>query len=881
MYTPLHVLIVENNVSEAQLMLHALRRAGFDPRAELAETEQEFRNLLQRTPDVILVNFTLTDFSPLNALQILHEYRLDIPCIVVSGTIGEERAVELMQQGAADNILKDEEFCAAGTFVELMQYGAADYIMKDAEGRLGQAVRLALQKNLLSSEVRLADESLQQSHRLLKLSAEVSVALTTSASLPEMLGRCTEALLRNLDAAYAHFWTCRSQDADPELLVCAELDHVRLPTGKPQITLIAEGHKPYTTNAAIGNPCIGDQELAQQESITAFAGYPLLAEGQLMGVMAIYAGRAISQPTLDMLASLADNIALGILRMESEQILATQLAAEQAYTARTEFLANMSHEIRTPMNGIIGFTDLALDTKLSGEQRQYIEGVKTSGESLLRIINDILDFSRIEAGRFELDTIDFDLGQSLGNTVRTLTQRAHDKNLELICEIRPNVPDALVGDPTRLSQVIINLIGNAIKYTQQGEISVLVEADDVSEQNATLHFTVSDTGVGIPADRLQKVFAPFAQTENVNMRMFGGTGLGLTITARLVELMGGRIWVESVEGKGSRFHFTACFDVRTNPLVRLAPSLRPDLIGLKVLVVDDNDANRHVLSGILAHWRIEAHEVSGGREALTAMSAAAAGNEPFHLILLDVMMPGMNGYQVLEHIQSAPQQERPAVLMHSSSDQRETMARCRQLGAAAYLIKPIRPSELLNAMENALTDEIMGSTAGIKSDAVLSTDPRERSESGPRRLRVLITEDNPVNQFLAVRILQKAGHSTAVADNGQEALEAISRESFDLVLMDVQMPVMDGFMVTAKIREMELGTGRHLPVIATTARAMQADRRQCLEAGMDGYIAKPLRATDLLSVIASATSAGGNRRQQISIDVARATAAINSQPVTI
>ncbi|HUE74879.1 MAG TPA: response regulator [Pirellulaceae bacterium] len=524
--------------------------------------------------------------------------------------------------------------------------------------------------------------------------------------------------------------------------------------------------------------------------------------------------------------------------------------AESANQAKSDFLANMSHEIRTPINGIVGFTDLVLDSELTGEQRQYIEGVKSSGESLLRIINDILDFSKIEAGRLDLESTDFDLKESLADTVRTMALLAHEKGLELLCEVHSDVPDALVGDPARLWQVLINLVGNAVKFTHKGETCILVETEELTAEHATLHFTVSDTGTGIPADKLRAIFDPFVQADNSMTRKFGGTGLGLTISSRLVEMMGGRIWAESKAGRGSKFHFTARFGRRTTPLVKLAPALRPNLSGLRVLVVDDNETSRRILKQFLAHWQMESSEAADGQQALTTLRAASAGNQPFQVILLDAMMPGMDGFQLLEQIQREPEIDRPTVLMLSSADQRDALARCRQLGVAAYLVKPIRAAELLTAMEQALA----GPQAAGAAAAQAPVAPAKAPVAETRSLRILVTEDNPVNQLLAVRVLQKAGHTTAVADNGQEALEALKREAFDLVLMDVQMPIMDGFWATAKIRTQEVGTGRHLPIVAMTAHAMKGDRERCLEAGMDGYVAKPLQTDALFAAIAAATA---------------------------
>ncbi len=775
-----------------------------DALTRLKESEARHRKLLDLSPDAIIV--------------------------------GRNQSIMLANKAAV-------EMFGVSSASDLIGQRIADFAGPDQHSLTEEAVRQMyareMQRPLQEGQLRRRDGSL----------LDVEVA---ASSFPESGGLVVQAVLRNItqrkraEAERARLTRCIEQVG--ESIVITDLDSSIL-----YVNPAFEKLTGYTQAEAIGqNPRV--LKSGQHPPSFYLGMWATLLRGETWsGELTnkrkdgtLFQEEATIAPIKNREGKIINYVAVKrdiTLRKQAEaELEQAKEKAESANRAKSEFLANMSHEIRTPMNGIIGMTDLTLETDLTSEQREFLGMVKSSADSLLSLINDILDFSRIEAGKLDFETIDFLLRDTLDDTLKSLGLRAEQKGIELACLVLPDVPDGLQGDPSRIRQIVVNLVGNAIKFTAEGEVVVQVEVQEKSGDEVILHFSIKDTGVGIPPEKQQAIFEAFTQADNSTTRKFGGTGLGLSISSRLVSMMGGRIWVESEIDRGSTFHFTARFRMQESSLRSYGPVGAEMLMDLPVLIVDDNATNRRILQEMVLGWKMKPTLAESGPEALALLKKARAQQTPFALVLLDVLMPGMDGFGVAKSMKQDALMSKPAVIVLGSASLRGDAARCGELGINAHLTKPIKRSDLLQAIKATL-----GSVALDRASSSSAT--LQSPDESRRRLKILLVEDDHVNQAFAIWTLEKRGYAVTLAETGAAAIEALEEQVPDCILMDVHMPEMDGFQATAAIRESELRSGRHVPIVAMTANAMTGDKQRCLAAGMDGYVSKPLRAEHLFSAI--------------------------------
>ncbi len=757
---------------------------------------------LRRTPDEI-VGRTDYDFFP---RELAEKYRSDDRRVVESERdlevteefqtpTGERRYTHVVKTPVYD--AKGNPVGIQGIFSDVTEKKRAEIELNQTRARLQAVLDAATQVSIIATDVNgVIDVFNVGAERMLGYTAEEMVGRRT----PEIIHSASEILARAQSLSQEHGGTI-------------------------------SGLQVFTENARRGRPDEGDWTYIRKDG------------SQLFVNLVITARRDRDDRVIGYLGIATDITARK--RAEADMLKAKE-AAEAANRAKSDFLANMSHEIRTPMNAIIGMTELVLDTPLSLPQREYLSMVHESGESLLAVINDILDFSKIEAGKLSLERVPFNVREVLGDALKTLSLRAHRKRLELVCHVAHDVPFAVEGDPHRLRQTVINLVGNAIKFTESGEVVLDVAVERFEDGGPMLQFSVMDTGVGIPQEKMDTIFEAFEQADTSTTRRYGGTGLGLAIVSRLVDLMDGNIWVESDVGQGSNFHFTARFGSASAEVLPNVADIYPPLLrGLRVLVVDDNATSRRILSEMLTNWGMQPIAVPTVSEGIAELERSSEQGSPYALILTDSNMPGQDGFELAKQIQARKGLCGAMIMMLTSADRSNDLSRCQELNISAYLVKPVKQSELLDSIVQAV-----GVNTAFAGSAVSPSAPGRTASVAKS---ILLAEDSLINQKLAIGLLERWGHRVTVASNGNEAVRLSGNEEFDLILMDVQMPELDGLDATREIRKREEKSGIHLPIIAMTAHAMKGDRELCLAAGMDGYLMKPIRAEQLFRQIEDAT----------------------------
>jgi two-component system sensor histidine kinase/response regulator len=696
----------------------------------------------------------------------------------------------------------------------------------------------------------------KKKEKLIALGAQISQLLTKGDTLRVMLQSISDIFVAELNVTLARIWiideieNVLKLEASSGLYTHIEGDHQTLPIGgDSKISRIASEQRPHISNSIQESSYIKDKDWAREQGLTAFAGIPMVVEKRSVGAMVAFSRDPIDGDTVNTLLSAADSIAVAIERNRAEEetislleeTLAARKTAVEATKAKSDFLANMSHEIRTPMNAIIGLGHLAMKTDLSPKQRDYLTKIQLSSNSLLGIINDILDFSKIEAGKLDMEQTNFYLDEVLVNLANLIALKAEEKGLELLFDVNTETPAALVGDPLRLGQVLINLANNAVKFTEHGEIVIKVAPLETTDSQATLQFSVQDSGIGLTEEQRGKLFQAFSQADSSTTRKYGGTGLGLTISKRLCEMMGGKIWVESEAGVGSTFQFTAIFGRHVEKKIPLLPA--PDLREKRVLVVDDNQTSRAILQDMLESMSFTVSESASGEEAITEILQADEKGEPFEVVYMDWQMPNMNGIATSKKIKEQKLSKQPKIVMVTAYGREEIIQQAEKINLDGFLVKPVNRSLLFDATMQAF---------GRESDQTQMTGLARGTEVEALQeiigARILLVEDNDINQQVAQEILEQAGLLVDIANNGQEALEMAQKNQYDVILMDIQMPVMGGFDATKAIRNLKEPVA-NIPIIAMTAHAMAGDREKSIEGGMNDHVTKPINPDELFGAL--------------------------------